>query len=64
MMIRTCGSSLQSRAMCRHQARVADQPRVSHAHIKGASRNVASVELDIYGVNAIFPGNEADCTLV
>lgn len=60
----TCGSSLQSRAMCSHHAWVSNQPWVSHSHFKRASRNVASIELDIYGVNAILPRNKADCTLV
>lgn len=63
-VISTCSSSLQSRAVCCHHAGVSNQPRVSHSHVEGASRNVASIELDIYGVNSIFPWNEADCVLV
>lgn len=63
-VISTCDSSLQSRAMCSNHAWVPNEPWVSHSHIKGTSRNVASIELNIYGVNAILPWNEADCTLV
>lgn len=64
VVISTCGSSLQSRTVCCHHAWVSNQPWVSHSHVKGASRNVASIELDIYGVNSILPWNEADCILV
>lgn len=60
----TCGSSLQSRAMYCHHARVSDQPWVSHSDVKGAPRNVAPVELDIDGVDSVLPWNEADCILV
>lgn len=60
----TCGSSLQSRAVCCDHAWVSNQPRVSHSHVKGASRNVASIELDVYGVNSVLPWNEADRILV
>ena len=63
-LICTCGSSLESRAVCRHHAGVSNQPGVAHSHVKGASRNVASIELDIYGVDSVLPWNEADCILV
>lgn len=60
----TCGSSLQSRAVSRHHAWVSDQTGVSHPHIKGASRNVAPIELDINGMHSVLPWNEADGVLV
>lgn len=60
----TCGSSLQSRAVCRHHAWVSDQTGVSHPHIKGAPRNVAPIELDINGMHSVLPWNEADRVLV
>lgn len=64
VVISTCGSSLQSRAMCCHHAWVSNQSCGAHSHVKRASRNVASIELDIYGVNSVLPWNEADCILV
>lgn len=64
VVIPTSSPSQQPRAVCCHHARVSNQPRVTHSHVKGASRNVASVELDIYGVNSVLPWNEADCILV
>lgn len=64
VLISTCASSLQSKAVCCHHARVSNQPRVSHSHVKGASGNVAPIELDIYGVDSVLPWNEADCILV
>lgn len=60
----TCGSSLQSRAMCCHHAWISSQPGVTHPNVKGASRDVASVELDVYAMNSILPRNEADRILV
>lgn len=64
VLITTCASSLQSGTMCRHHARVSNQPWVPHSDVKGASRNVAPIELDIYGVDSILSWNEADCVLV
>lgn len=64
VLITTCASSLQSRTMCCHHARVSNQPWVPHSDVKGASRNVAPIELDIYGVDSILPWNEADRVLV
>lgn len=60
----TCGSSLQPSAVCRHHAWVSDQTGVSHPHIKGASGNVAPIELDINGMHSVLPRNEADGVLV
>lgn len=60
----TCASSLQSGAVRRHHARVSDQPWVSNSHFEGTSRDVTSIELDVYGVDSVLPGNEADCVLV
>lgn len=64
VLISTCGSSLQSRAMCCHHARVSNQAWVSHSDVKGASGNVAPIEFDIYGVDSVLPWNEPDCILV
>lgn len=63
-VISTCGSSLQSWTMCSDQTGVSNQSWISHSHIEGASRNVAAVELDIDGMNAILTWYEADGTLV
>lgn len=60
----TCGSSLQSCAVCRHHAWVSDQTGVSHPHVEGASGNVAPIELDIDGMHSVLPWNEADGILV
>lgn len=64
VLIATCASSLQSRTMCCHHARVPNQPWVPHSDVKGASGNVAPIELDIYGVDSILPWNETDRVLV
>lgn len=64
VLISTCGSSLQARAVCCHHARVSNQTWVSHSDVKGASRNVTPIEFDIYGVDSVLPWNEADCILV
>lgn len=56
----TCGSSLQASAVRCHHARVSDQTGVSHPHVKGAPGNVAPIELDVNGMHAVLPGNEAD----
>lgn len=61
---RTCGSSQQPGSVGRHQTGVGDQARIAHSHVEGASGNVAPVELDIDGVNAILAWNETDCTFV
>lgn len=50
--------------MCSNHARVSNQPQVTHTHIKGAAGNVASIELDVYGVDSILPWNEANCIFV
>lgn len=63
MLLTRC-PSLQPRPMCSHHAGVSDQPGVSNSHIEGAPGNVASVELDIDGVDSVLPWNKTDCTLV
>lgn len=50
--------------MRRHHAWISNQPGVSHPHLKGASGNVAPVELDVNGMHAVLPGDEADRVLV
>lgn len=64
MMPSTCASSLQPRAVCCHHAGVSNQPWVSDSDLEGASRDVAPVELDVYGVHSVLPRNEADGVLV
>lgn len=56
----TCGASLKARPVGGHSARVSGLVGLPHAHIEGASRNVATVELDIDGVDAVLPWNETD----
>ena len=60
----TCGTSLQARTESRHHAGVPSLSRSPHAHVERAARDVATVELDIDGVDAILPWNEADRILV
>lgn len=60
----TCGASLKTRPVGGHSAWVCGLVGLPHAHIEGASRNVATIELDIDGVDAVLPWNETDRVFV
>lgn len=60
----TCGSSLQAWAKSRHHAWVSDLTWFSHTDLKGAARNVATIEAYINGVDAVLTWDEADRVLV
>lgn len=60
----TCATSLQSCSVGRHHPRVSRLTCFSNPDLKRTSRDVASIELDIYQVEAILSGDEADCVLI
>lgn len=60
----TCVAAQQAGAVRRHHARIPDLSGVSHPHVEGAAGNVAAVELDVDGVDAVLAGNEAHGGLV
>ena len=63
-MDRTCAASLKPRAEGGHSPWVCSLVGFPHTHVEGTSRNVATIEPDIDGVDAILTWNEADLILV
>lgn len=60
----TCGSTLKARSECRHHSRIASLSWFSDTDLERAARNVAPIEPDVNGVNAVLPGDETDRMLV
>lgn len=60
----TCGAFLQPGTGGRHQTGLSSLSRFSHSDLEGTSWDVAAVELDVDGVDAVLPGDEPDGVLV
>lgn len=62
--VHTCGSSLQARSEGGHQAGISDLSRFSHSDFERAAGDVAAVETNIDGVNAVLSWDEPDGVLI
>lgn len=60
----TCGASLQPGTVGRDQTGLSGLSRFSHSDLEGTSWDVAAIELDVDGVDAVLPGDEPDSVLV
>ncbi len=60
----TSGASFQTSSISRHHAWVSSLAGFTNTDLKGASRDVRTIEFHIYQVQAILPGDESHSILI